>query len=284
MLDYRIHTFLTLCKTMNYSTTAELLHITQPAVTQHIQYLEQYYGCRLFLYEHRKLQMTAEAQLLQQYVNSMNYQETKLLEALKAPMGYNLKIGVTKTIGKYVIRRQIANYLQDKDNRISIIIDNTSNILQLLDQGTIDFAIVEGSFDRKKYSCQLYRTESFSGFCSKMHPFAGKTIQMNSLWSQNLLLREEGSGTRSILEHQLLTYNHTISDFTRTTCISDFHLLAHLVEMNCGIMFAYSSVGNDYTGILPFQVEGWQIFREFNYVYLRNTDAEALVSFFHNYS
>ena len=42
MLDYRIETFLTLCETMNYRITAERLNITQPAVTQHIHYLENY--------------------------------------------------------------------------------------------------------------------------------------------------------------------------------------------------------------------------------------------------
>ena len=41
MLDYRMNTFLTVCDTMNYRKAAELLHITQPAVTQHIQFLEK---------------------------------------------------------------------------------------------------------------------------------------------------------------------------------------------------------------------------------------------------
>lgn len=54
MLDHRTKTFMTVCNVMNYREAAELLHITQPAVTQHIQFLEKEYGCRLFLYENRK--------------------------------------------------------------------------------------------------------------------------------------------------------------------------------------------------------------------------------------
>ena len=53
MLDYRIYTFLTLCEKMNYTKTAEVLHITQPAVTQHIRWLEDQYRCRLFSYQER---------------------------------------------------------------------------------------------------------------------------------------------------------------------------------------------------------------------------------------
>ncbi len=40
MLDYRIDTFLALCDCMNYRRAAEVLHISQPAVTQQIHSLE----------------------------------------------------------------------------------------------------------------------------------------------------------------------------------------------------------------------------------------------------
>ena len=43
MLDLRLDTFLSLCETRNYTKTANLINITQPAVTQHIKYLEGYY-------------------------------------------------------------------------------------------------------------------------------------------------------------------------------------------------------------------------------------------------
>lgn len=43
MLDFRMQTFLTVCEEMNYTKAAERLHITQPAVSQHIHYLEQHY-------------------------------------------------------------------------------------------------------------------------------------------------------------------------------------------------------------------------------------------------
>ena len=40
MLDYRMETFLILCEEMNYRKTAQILHLSQPAVTHHIQFLE----------------------------------------------------------------------------------------------------------------------------------------------------------------------------------------------------------------------------------------------------
>ena len=51
MLDYRIETFLKVCDTKNYRKAAESLNMTQPAVTQHIQYLEHLYQAKFFQYK-----------------------------------------------------------------------------------------------------------------------------------------------------------------------------------------------------------------------------------------
>ncbi len=48
MLDFRIDTFLAVCRYMNFTKAASELHITQPAVSHHIHYLENRYGVRLF--------------------------------------------------------------------------------------------------------------------------------------------------------------------------------------------------------------------------------------------
>ncbi len=58
MIDGRAFTFLELCNVMNYHKTAQNLNMTQPAVTQHIKYLERLYGCKLFEYTNKKLYKT----------------------------------------------------------------------------------------------------------------------------------------------------------------------------------------------------------------------------------
>ncbi len=53
MLDFRMKTFLKVCECMNFTRAAEELNITQPAVSQHVRYMESYYKIRLFDYEGR---------------------------------------------------------------------------------------------------------------------------------------------------------------------------------------------------------------------------------------
>lgn len=79
MLDFRVATFLTVCETMNYTRAAEALHITQPAVSQHIHYLENYYDTKLFLSSGKKLELTATGKLLYQSLSAISH-DTDILK------------------------------------------------------------------------------------------------------------------------------------------------------------------------------------------------------------
>lgn len=283
MVDNRIHTFLTLCRAMNYRKTAEELHMTQPAVTQHIQYLEQEYGCRLFVYDKRILHMTREAEILRQYAENILYHENKVKERLHQKKGWNLSIGATKTIGECVITDQIANFLAAEGNTLSVEVDNTEHLLELLSKGQLDFALIEGFFDRSKYACRLYRNESFVGICAANHPFAGKTIPLDEIWSEHIILREEGSGTRKIFEQLLAEKNHSVQEFSRITSIGNFGLMTQLIERLHGITFAYSALLSRNANLAAFHVADCNAVREFNYVYLDNPFSLQAVEYFDSF-
>ena len=160
MLDHRTETFMAVCNVMNYREAAELLHITQPAVTQHIQFLEKEYGCRLFLYENRKLIKTPVAQMLEDYLRSVQQRENFLREKIKNNGLRELRIGATKTIGDYVITDRIHDFLNQSDTALTLIVDNTKHLLHLLEQNTLDYAIIEGFFDKNRFGSQLYRRDN----------------------------------------------------------------------------------------------------------------------------
>ena len=283
MIDTRIETFLTLCRVMNYRKTAELLNMTQPAVTQHIHFLEEQYGCKLFSYDRRTLTMTKEAELLQKYAENVLYQEKKLKAELEHSDGVSLSIGATKTIGEYVIDKHISTFLSVPKNSISVNVENTETLLSELSAGKLDFALIEGYFDKSRYVSRLYRKEPFVGLCGKKHPFANKTVPIDKIWREDLILREEGSGTRDILGQLLTEYNHSFAEFDRITTISNFGLITKLLENNNCITFAYLAVGKNNNALAEFHVQGWETSREFNYVYLDTSCSEYAVDVFESY-
>lgn len=280
MLDHRLDTFLTLCDVMNYREAAEILHITQPAVTQHIHFLEKEYNCKLFNYQNKKLEKTASALILESYARSMKSNERSLKEELLNKEIQEIRIGTTKTIGDYVIADYVKHFLKTTSHPLTMIVDNTEHLLHLLVENKLDFALVEGYFDKKKYDYQLFRKEPFVGICNKQHPFAGRTVSISELLEETLICREEGSGTRAIMEQKLLDYNENISHFSSQICISSFKMILELVKEGFGISFAYDVLAESDNDIAKFYLPGEPILREFNFVYLKNTQAEQKIKTF----
>ena len=71
MLDFRTETFLTVCQTMNFTVAAKQLNITQPAVSQHIHFLEDQYHTSLFIYRNKQLFLTRSGEILRKHLLTM---------------------------------------------------------------------------------------------------------------------------------------------------------------------------------------------------------------------
>ena len=279
MLDYRILTFLKLCETMNYRITAEELNMTQPAVTQHIHYLEEEYKCKLFIYNRKKLEKTNQAILLEEYASSAYYNEIYLKRKIKSENKIKINIGATKTIGEFVIGEKIKKLVKNEKYDISLTIDNTEKLIKLMELNKLDFILVEGIFNKDKYGYRLYKKDEFIGICSKNHNFNGKSIKFEELFEEDIIIREEGSGTRRIFEQFLSENSFSLEFFKKKITINNFNLIKELVSANCGISFVYNSVVNKNDDIGKFYFKN-KIEREFNFLYLKNTSAKELVDFF----
>ena len=113
MLDPRLYTFLVLCDTMNYTRAAQRLCITQPAVTHHIHFLEDHYGCRLFLYQGKTLSLTPAGERLRELARSLAYNSSKMERAVSAARPVFLRVGATRTIGEYVVAPLVERFLRE---------------------------------------------------------------------------------------------------------------------------------------------------------------------------
>ena len=275
MLDMRIRTFLTVCETMHYTRAAEQLCITQPAVTQHIRYLEEFYGCKLFRYQGRVLSLTKEGEKLREWARSLSYNSQKIQEALSCcSTGISLRVGATKTIGEYVAAPLVRAFLRRYPQaQFSFVIENTQSLLRALEEGELDFAWIEGFFNKEKYRHQLYAKEEFFGICAPGHHLAGKTVSIADLLSETVFVREPGSGTRAILEDLLGEQNYTLQSFSHLVQISDFSVTKTLVQDGLGISFVYAPVAKkelEEGSLARIDWEQGHVWREFNFVFLRD--------------
>ena len=272
-MDSKLQTFLTLCQTMNYRIAAEQLHLSQPAVTKQIQSLEQILQTKLFRYDGHMLHKTEACLLLERYAITQQYQFEELQLAIADKKRFNLRIGATKTIGDYVLIDAIKEYLSDPSHELSLMVDNTMHLLQMLDENQLDFAVIEGAFSKTKYDSYLLRMEPFVGICAKNSPLCGQHVSVEELLKQTIIVREEGSGTRRIFEERLAAMGYELSDFYREISISSFVSIKALVAAGIGISFLYNSVVAEENDIGTFTVDGITEPHPFHVVYTQNTSA-----------
>jgi len=280
MLDYRIETFLVLYEEMNYRRTAERLRMTQPGVTQHIHCLEQYYGVKLFVYNGRQLLRTPQAERLKRHIDSTRVAERDLRTGFVQTDIVHLRVGATKTIGEFVLVPTVRRFLRKEHHRLDLVVDNTQTLLLMLEHGELDFAVIEGVFDKEKYPHQLYKKESFVGICSQAHPFAGKTVPFERILFENLIVREKGSGTRMLLEQAVAARGYSLDSFRRYSSISNFSVICDLVAMDNAITFAYEPISHCRDDLATFMIEDIQITGEFNLVYINALAAEPKAALF----
>ncbi len=277
MLDYRVRTFLVLYNEMNYRKTAEKLNMTQPGVTQHIHCLENYYGVKLFKYDGKILSRTKNAERLKRYFDSINAEEADIREKFAPADIVHMTVGATKTIGEFVIVSEIRSFLQNPKHRLDLIIDNTETLLHMLEKAEIDFAVIEGVFDKSQYGYHLFKKEAFVGICAKSHPFADKTVTLEDVFAEDIVVREPFSGTRTILHNAVADRGFSLDNFRRCISVSNFSVICDLVANNGAITFAYEPISRCRDDLAVFTVADMQISGEFNFVYCNEKIAKEKI-------
>ena len=278
MLDYRVLTFLTLYDEMNYRKTAEKLNMTQPGVSQHIRYLENYYGVKLFSYDGRVLSRTKNAQRLKRYFDSAKAEETSIKEGFVPSDTVCMTVGATKTIGEFVIVPLVRNFLKAPNHNLNLVVDNTEMLLHMLEKAQLDFAVIEGVFDKSKYSYHLYKKERFVGICAKSHPFANRAVTLEDIFCQDLVVREPFSGTRTLLSNAITDRGFSFDNFKRCISLSNFSVICDIVANNGAITFAYAPIAQCRDDLATFTVTDMQISGEFNFVYCNEEIARQKIA------
>ena len=290
MLDPRLLTFLVIVEEESYTKAAMRLSMTQPGLSHQMKQLEEMYDVKLFHYENRRISLTEEGMVFRKYAEFLLYQEKMMKKELE-----NLKkkrkkyyIGATMTLGEYTLAPHLKLFYDTfSDEEFSLMVDNTKVLLSHLQAGHLDFALIEGIVDKALYQVTLLKEVPFILVVGQEHRLSGrKEVSMEELLPETLLVREEGSGSRKVLETGLSTINFSIRGFERVIDIGNIGLLKKLTEQGAGISFMYKDavLSELSSGTLKeISVKNLRMVREFNFVTqpgnLQNKEFQRFYSF-----
>ncbi len=244
MLDFRIATFLKLCETKSYTNTAKILHITQPSVTQHIKYLQKRYHCQLFTYEGKTLRLTPEGEYLRRQATAMTMSSSKVLEDLRrmSTKHRSLRFGYTKAYGETLVPQIIGEMMnKDDDLEVTLCTENTRELIDLLDCGKLDFILADKYFAKSHFECVDCVKDKFCGWASPQLADTLYGVSLKKLFRERLLLREEGSGSRAVLERILDLRNCDLDDFYAVMECNAPSSVKELTMAGVGVSFNYAA-------------------------------------------
>lgn len=275
MLDFRVDTFLVVCKYMNYTKASQYLNITQPAVSGHIRYLEEYYGVKLFTYVGKKMQLSEAGKILLEVATTLKHDDIFLKKKLGSlSLKQELVFGATLSVGEYIMPNVIDKLLNKNDNMIiKMQVANTLELLEMINEGKLDFALVEGYFNKLEYDYRCFCQEEY--ICVASPKFTRLKIKdINELFNYPLIIRENGSGSRAIIERWLKERNFDINDFNNIVEISNINMIKYLVGNNHGITFIYKvAVEKEIREgkLVQIDIAGLDIKHDINFIWRKNS-------------
>ncbi|WP_339842544.1 LysR family transcriptional regulator [uncultured Halopseudomonas sp.] len=181
-----------------FQTAAQVLGISQPSVSQHIQRLEEELGVTLITRGRRECTPTAAARALLPYAESL----LRLEEQARAAVVRNtLRVGASSNIGIYLLQPVLRSFENNSNaNGYELLIDHNPNISEKLRRGEIDVAVMEWSEPGPGLVSAPWRREPLVLIVPPDHPLAGETaINREQLSQLSLLGGEPGTGTGRLL-------------------------------------------------------------------------------------
>lgn len=277
MLDHRVTTFLTVCKHMNFTKASEELNLTQPAVSQHIHYLEEMYGVKFFVFKGKKMFLTEAGNAFLNSAKTMQHNDICLKEKLEVMKQQRplLNFGATLTIGEFLMPNCLTAYLKSHPNfMVKMQVANTKELLTKIDVGEIDFAFIEGYFSKEEYESILYSREEYIAICGADYPFKKEPIWLEDLFSERIIIREKGSGTREIFEKSISEQNVSVQDFRYVAEVGNIETIKQLTSNNLGITFLYrAAVAKELEeGVLrELVLKDFKSMHDFNFIWRRGS-------------
>jgi len=244
-MDFRLKVFYTVALRLNFTKAATELYISQPAVSKHIQELEETYKTKLFERNGSKIALTPAGEILLKHTKNIFeiYREIDfdMSSFINERQGL-LRLGASTTISQYIISPVLARFHQkQQDIKVNLLNGNTEQIENALINKEIEIGIVEGQSKNQSIKYIPFLKDELVLVCSTKNPLVKQNeISLEDLKAMKFITRERGSGTLEVIEYALKQIDFKITDLQIEMQLgSTESIKSYLLNSDC---FAFMSI------------------------------------------
>lgn len=244
MNEQQLRVFAALAEKKNFSATARLLHMSQPTVTSLVKTLESELNCRLLDRSTKQVELTDAGVILERYAGQMLNLSRSLrreIEALSETIGGELVVVASMTIGEYVLPPFLGHFKRLYPGiRIHMELMNSHKIMQRIQEDTLAVGLIEAELPSDHTVMQPFRKDKLVLIASKEFesPLLDKdsmTADRRILEQSNLIVREPGSGTRTVMETAFLRAGLPAESFKPYLELGSTEAIKSAVAHNLGV-------------------------------------------------
>lgn len=212
---HELRVFLVAAETENFSETGRLLQISQPAVSGHIQALEQRLKTPLFDRTGRNIRLNEVGEILVPMARNLIKEAQQLEEFIALRRGTilgQLTIGCSTAAGKYILPKIMARFMEDHpDVRIVCDVGPRGRALDHLSTGEIDLAVSSLRVPRRDIEYAYFADDQLILLVPPGHSWARLScVALSDLVEYPLIMREPGSGTSITINRELAQFDMSI--------------------------------------------------------------------------
>ena len=298
MENFRLRVFRAVAEEMSFRKAAEVLHLSQPAVSQHIRALEEEAGVRLFDRARgeghgSQISLTEAGRVLLGYANTAAEtmaEAQRALAALNDDAVGELRLGASTTVAQYVLPRILGAFLRQYPQvKLSLISGNTEKIVEAVVEERVALGIIEGPAMRRDVKTERMVQDEMVLIVNPTHAWAARktAIAVAELTRVPLLLRERGSGSRRVVERALKMAGLPLRSLRVAMELDSTEAIISGVEAELGVGFvsrwAVSKVLRLGT-VRIVAVEGLEILRDFSFVRLSGAEMTGAAGAFQRFA
>src|SRR5262247_1692841 len=209
MYSYHLRVFHAVTKHGGYARAArEELFISQPAVSKHVQALEEEVGAKLFCRVGKRLELTEAGALVLQCAEQMRLVNEETRRAVRELQGLRrgtLRVGTSTTAGTYLLPLSLAAFVQRYPG-ITLALDftNSQGVMAGMLGRQWDLGVTGNIVEHPQLEAHPYYTDSLVLIVPPYHRLAAQaTVPLADLAHETWVLREAGSASRHVAERAL---------------------------------------------------------------------------------
>jgi DNA-binding transcriptional LysR family regulator len=240
MADRRLQVFHTVARLLSFTKAAESLHMTQPAVTFQVRQLEEYFNTRLFDRTHNRISLTDAGERVYEYAAQIFDLYAKMENAVRDMTGEIsgvLIIGASTTIAEYMLPSLLGDFKKMyPDVNVHLKVSNSDGIVHMVENNDIDLGVVEAPVVNKNLVVENCRNDRLVAIVPPQHKLAEKgRVNLEDLQEHAFIAREEGSGTREVIEEYLAEAGLKATDLNIAMELGSPEAIKGAVEAGMGV-------------------------------------------------